>query len=413
MITKCESVPLTNQVVSYADFPGYRFPYYEYAGGRMDRISYDVGPQYSRGRLNWKRCTHETKLEKPLDVTTKYYQSNTGSWFTFRCPPPPYPSAPVPQLKQSTIDEATQKVVSQFDLNCKDGVLLYSGILQAVPLVGGCFKFVSIMNRIARKFTRNFRKQPFTTVVKTAISLDFIDRFVVSPTIDDARKFLDSHNYVVRVMNTLSERNQEPVALSSVAQSEDYRSSGSLLTNTWGWDNARYEGTWLNSSGTQYGLHTLCKLDYDAGSVSPLKLWAARVGITSPLDSVWDLVPFSFVVDYFSRAGDFISALSEEMSSQDGLRGRLGKVYDQWYTAKRYSTYTYDIQSCKLNYGRGEIFFPGPHKLTAGQVTFDRYPVSFAQLNSGLLKSDSDLIHWDLTNRRAGTLAELFIQAKL
>lgn len=415
MITKESGTESRVEVVSFFRRPdGSDFKFSARVGGSKNRIIYDDGPKYSPdNRLQWKRCSHTSHMEPELGPTTLYYQPSSGYWYTFRCPYPGKPSGKMPEITQDMVDEATQKVVDQFDLNCSDSVLLYSGVLQAVPLVGGCFRFVSIMNKVAKKLSRNLRRAPFTTALKTAISLDFIDRFVVSPTIDDARKFLNAHNYVVNVMNTLAERRESPTALTSVSRTTHKRIERSFSTNTWGWDNARYEGIDREEAATEYTLHTLAKLEYGVSAVDPLKLWAARVGITRPLDSVWDLVPFSFVVDYFSRAGDFISGLSDEMSSQDGLRGRLGKIYGQWYTSKTYNTTTRIVQSCRLNYSWGDLFFPGEYKLVLGDTAFSRYPVSFAQLNSGLLRSDNSLIHWDLTRRRAGTLAELFIQAKL
>lgn len=416
MITKESSTERRIEVVSSFRRPnGFIFPYSAVVGGSTNRITYDDGPKYTPdNRLQWKRCSHTSHMEPELGPTTLYYQPSSGYWYTFRCPPPGKPSGKMPEVTQDMVDDATRKVVDQFDLNCSDSVLLYSGVLQAVPLVGGCFRFVSIMNKVAKKLSRNLRRAPFTTALKTAISLDFIDRFVVSPTIDDARKFLNAHNYVVNVMNTLAERRESPVALTSTSKTTHKLIERSFSTTPWGgMDNARYEGIDREEAVTEYTLHTLAKLEYGVSAVDPLKLWAARVGITRPLESVWDLVPFSFVVDYFTRAGDFISALSDEMSNQDGLCGRLGKVYGQWYTSKSYNTATRIVQQCSLNYDWGDLFFPGEYRLIVGDNSFSRYPVSFAQLNSGLLKSDNSLIHWDLTRRRAGTLAELLIQAKL
>lgn len=417
MPIKVLSNPAVSEVVATWKWPdrGIDTKYRSTVGASSARIEYDGGPQYHNGRLNWKRC------DQRITVNTKQWTQGAASattWrdesYSWRFPGPDKPSGTLPVVTAAMRDEATEQVVSQFDLNCRDGVLLYSGILQAVPLVGGALKFVSIMNRVAKKLTRSMKRQPFTTVVKTAISLDFIDRFVVSPTIDDARKFLNAHNYVVNVMNTLHERNQQPVALSSVVRdSQDaYERPISvrhpLMNNciATGWE--RFERS------ASVKLCTLCKLDYNLSAADPVKLWAARTGITRPLDSVWDLVPFSFVVDYFTRAGDFISALSDEMSSQDGLRARLGRVFGQWRCERQSNWCERTYQSSEPYYWSPKSFRPlGLEKVVAGERTFKRYPLDSHELNYGLLSFDSDLIHWNLTNRRAGTLAELFIQAKL
>jgi hypothetical protein len=383
-------------------------------GAFSARIEYDPGSQYHDGRLNWKKCSQRVVADRQWTQGSASAEAWNNQSYSWRFPGPSKPSGPLPLVTDSMRDEATQKVVSQFDLNTSDGVLLYSGILQAVPLVGGALRFVSIMNKVARKLSRNLRRQPFSTVVKTAISLDFIDRFVVSPTIDDARKFLNAHNYVVNVMNTLQSRNQEPVALSSVVRNVEDGWEQPFTQKDTSLGNCIATGLERFSRSASVKLCTLCKLDYNLSAVDPVKLWAARTGITRPLDSVWDLVPFSFVVDYFTRAGDFISALSDEMSSQDGLRARLGKIYGQWRCESQNNWVTRTFQSSEPYFWTPKSFQPlGLERVSAGERTFTRYPLDQHELNYGLLSFDSDLIHWNLTNRRAGTLAELFIQAKL
>lgn len=388
--------------------------YYNTVGAFSARIEYGAGPMYHDGRLNWKRCSQRIVADKQWTQGSASAESWNNNAYSWRFPGPSKPTDSLPVVTDSMRDEATQKVVSQFDLNTSDGVLLYSGILQAVPLVGGALKFVSIMNKVAKKLTRNLRRQPFTTAVKTAISLDFIDRFVVSPTIDDARKFLNAHNYVVNVMNTLHSRNQEPVALSSVVRNIEDGWERPFTQKDTSLGNCVASGRERFTRSASVKLCTLCKLDYNLSAVDPVKLWAARTGITRPLDSVWDLVPFSFVVDYFTRAGDFISALSDEMSSQDGLRARLGKIYGQWRCESQNNWVERTFESASpLNWNPKSFQPLGLEKVAAGEKTFARYPLDQHELNYGLLSFDSDLIHWSLTNRRAGTLAELFIQAKL
>jgi hypothetical protein len=287
---------------------------------------------------------------------------------------------------------------------------LYSGILQAVPLVGGAFKFVSIMNRAARRFSKEFRKKPFTTVVKAAISGDFIDRFVVSPTIDDARRFLDASNYVVRVMNTAYERNAMPVALQGETSQTLYSSTGSGTGygNPW----PTYDVKRMASVSTK--AYLLLEAHYDTNAIDPIKLWADRCGITRPLDSVWDLVPFSFVVDYFTRAGDFISGLSDRMASQEGLRGRVGSLLGCWWlaSAKAEDKYTVTGGGAQGNYSWNPLdVIPG--EVTIASSTFSRSRVYDPGSIISSIEDKNSLFHVDLSPTRIRTIAELVIQAKL
>lgn len=44
--------------------------------------------------------------------------------------------------------------------------------------------------------------------------------------------------------------------------------------------------------------------------VNPNVALATRCGLTNPLEIAWELIPFSFVVDWFARVGDFIGSLN-------------------------------------------------------------------------------------------------------
>lgn len=300
----------------------------------------------------------------------------------------------------------------QLDLNCHDSVLLYSGILQAIPLLGGCFKFASVMNSLGKKITRGLRKQPFTTVLKSAISLDFIDRFVVSPTIDDAQKFINAHNYVINVLNSAYERSgQLPVAYRM--SQKDMRSTTTRTSSTvrgWGsgFSGVRFEGLQTREAGFQTDIAVLASAAYNTSAISPLKLWAARCGVTKPLDSAWDLVPFSFVIDYFSRAGEFIAGAGAKLSDQDALRGRLQKVYGCWSmrTTIQRETFTAD-SAFSLDNSPIVSFVPGTSSARTG--SFIRSP-----LNPLTEPEDpKGFFRLDLSPTRVRTLGELFIQAKM
>jgi hypothetical protein len=303
-----------------------------------------------------------------------------------------------------------QKIADQLDLNCEDSVLLYSGILQAVPLVGGAFKFVSVMNQAAKRLSKSFKKKPFTTVVKTLISGDFIDRFVVRPTIDDARKFLDASNYVLRVIDTAYSRNAAPSTLKAETTTTLSDSTSSFSMSPTSIATAYVNTRVVRERRTQaFGLFQMA---YNTKAISPIKLWATRVGLYGPLESAWDLVPFSFVIDYFSRAGEFISDLTRQLSSQDGLKGRITNVYGFWGATSETVRAEFTLDRVVPRNSYVHVYNVIPGKETRVWQRYDRFELSPDALNQTIRESRS-FLQWDMSLTRYRTLAQLFLQKRL
>lgn len=316
-------------------------------------------------------------------------------------------NVPAPDLLPK-ITDLWADIWDQIDLNSSDGVLLYSGILQAIPLVGGALKGVSILNHAARRLSKSFRKQPFTTVVKSLISADFIDRFVVKPTIDDMQKFADASDYVLRVLNTAQTRNSELATAFQAEQSVTVRESTSSYSFSAA--GARIQGQLVNKAQVSCKLMLLAKVTYDQNAIDPVKLWAARAGLSRPLDSVWDLVPFSFVIDYFTRAGDFISHVGDAISDQEALIGKVGTVYDCWLCTSRKAEIISKPTARVLNqYHRN--FKSNQPTISASAGYFSRAQVPI--MNEPGFWEGGGLIKPSLSTTRLRTLAELIIQSKL
>jgi hypothetical protein len=311
-----------------------------------------------------------------------------------------------------------QGITNQLDLNKGESVLLYSGVIQAIPLVGGVLKLSSILNKAARNLSKNFRKKPFTTVVKSLISLDFIDRFVVSPMLDDARKFQDAVDYALRVIQTARERSAHQFALSSERNVPISESVSTYATRTTSISPYTVYEVRTKSSIADKAF-ALLEARYDIDSVTPMKIWARRVGLTRPLDSVWDLVPFSFVLDYFFRSGDFISALSDEMSDVEGMKGTITKIHGLWGSHLARSerivkplSWTWDEQT-----GASEdtkVFVPGRSITRTENYSRFEVPNPYSHLIPYTETINDYLtINLDLSQTRKRTIAELIIQAKL
>lgn len=368
----------------------------------------------------WKECIHNAYLP-PADRLT-YSVERRYDWYyvdAFKLDMvPPGMSIPgesqVPDASHlPTLQSLFDGLYDQINLNCTESVLLYSGIVQAIPMVGGALHGVSLLNRAARKLAKDFKRKPFTTVVKSLISSDFIDRFVISPTLDDMRKFADATDYVLRVMNTAQTRNNELATAFDFELGETVSESSSKFSfDGWGF---RTNGMHTDVSRVKSKIRMLAKVVYRDQAIDPIKLWASRVGLTKPLESAWDLVPFSFVIDYFTRAGDFISHVSEELSSQDALQGKVANVFDCW----RMDTLSAESRwhDMQFRYIGSDpeyrlIGMPSVKDLVAKRVLFHRYRPEIMQTHSGFWEGGG-FISPSLSTTRLRTLAELFIQAKL
>lgn len=376
-----------------------------------ETIQYSEGPQYANGRCNWKKCDHTYGLRASFGGSVYTEFNDDPSRILYGVGDAGLTSLSAPKVDCPSASGVFSKIWDQLDLNCHDSVMLYSGILQAIPLVGGAFKFVDIMNRLGRKLTRDIKRKPFTTVLRSAISLDFINRFVVRPTLDDARKFINAHNHVINVMNTMYERSgMLPTAyemqseVQKVHATRAYSCSPAQPSTP---AHISLIGEQIERSVGQTKVYVLANVAYNTSAADPIKLWATRLGVTRPLDSFWDLVPFSFVVDYFTRAGEFISSVGDELTDQDALRGVIQKVHGCWCTQKvtreRVATFT----SYNSGVGINSLFIPGTARTDRGR--FLRFPCSSLDTAP---EDPSGFFRLDLSTVRARTIAELIVQMK-
>lgn len=294
-------------------------------------ISYEDGRRSPSGHWPWKACIH-TVNDKRQPIIGATFQSFSGggksrfidswniklNWAS--------QTRPTGAWDESVLGN----LLDQIDLNCNDSVMLYANVVQALPFLGGVMRLNHILRDVAKHISKGMRRKPFTTVIKSLISADFIDRFVISPTLDDARKFQDACDYVLRTITTARERSSGIFALESA--SKTVHSETEKTENIQTYYGPTWELSYVTRKYTESKAFMLCRAKYDVGGIDPIKLWATRTGFTRPLESVWDLVPFSFVADYFARGQDFITALSNEISDQAGLCGTITDILDIWGT---------------------------------------------------------------------------------
>lgn len=392
-------------------------------------ITYELGPRFHDGKSVWKYCYQKDNWHVSQSdfyfISSVYRKKGYINWLREEMPGVDWSQSSLTPLGYQPSDadwaELRHQFDDQVDLNTGESVLIYTGVLQAIPLIGGLVKANSIINRIGRWATKALRRRPFTEVIRAAISADFISRFVIQPTIDDLHKVADSMNYVLNKLQTLNERNnaattafqQETTVYGS---SQTVRNKRITLQGCNGCSNgsARIKITDYQYRSVKTWL--LAKVMYEESQVSPIKLWLKRTGISTPLESIWDGIPFSFVADWFVRSGDFLTACSQELASDEGLKGTVAKIHDCWITSRAGIRRIGEYSSIVLpevysGYTMRACYPPGKFVLDSGD--FVRYRADSDKFTRLGVWSDRGLISPQLTSTRTRTLAELLIQAKL
>lgn len=392
-------------IIRTEDFQPEPNPWFRYRETRLDVTSREVieyadGPKYVDFHSNWKRCSH-TKAYV-CSGTAAYmlvHDTRPPIWrdYTVQTCPVTSPNRLSPEVIQGVDNHVTNTAVAllqdKFDLNCKDRVIGYSYALDLVPLLGPFLKASSVLNRIGRwavKRGRAYRKRPFTMVITDAMRADLINRFVIQTTIADTRHILTVYERCQRAWEQAHLRNAGWTTLSAEAEA-----STTIETGTASYKPAYNNLSWpilewgfSRQLGITSKVYATLRLEYDIAKADPVRWVAQALGITTPLESVWDKIPFSFVCDYFFRVGELIEYVSHKDSSQEGLYGKVCDIAQVWATSTSFDRYDTIKDSGKVKPGRpyfqiddvgfGEsrlqssLFYRGPIDLSSSSGFWDK-----------------------------------------
>lgn len=368
-----------------------------------ESIEYDDGPKYVDFHSNWKRCSHMKNqvfsgIAATYDARMHYWgDPNSTASIEQYCPvtsPVDFNPAVIAGVNNHVTNQAVALLQDKFDLNCKDRVLAYSYALDLIPLLGPFLKASSVLNRIgkwAAKRGRAYRRRPFTMVVTDAMHADLINRFVIQTTIAETRLILTVFERCQRAWEQAYQRNQGWTTLTAEAGTSKITATGTASCKAYAgnlkWPTVRWG--YNRKLGVTSKVHAVLKLEYDIAKADPVKWIAQALGITTPLESVWDKIPFSFVCDYFFRVGELISEVSHIDSSQDGLYGKVCDIAHVWAVSKSfdmistidgtgqvlpYNTSTFAID--KVEFGashyQSSLFYRGPIDLANSSGFWDK-----------------------------------------
>lgn len=175
----------------------------------------------------------------------------------------------------------------------------------------------------------------------------------------------------------LSERMTETMLLSasSTRKRKHYRSNA---------DDANFTGS--------FSFEAIAKVRVDASISSERLRAASQLGLADPLSVAWDVLPWTFVLDWFMPVGNVLSAIS----SQEGLQFVAGS---KSIVGKGFQLLSRN-PSNPVNHGISQVGMVEVHRLHFMRIPFGDFPVP------GLYAVDNPFS----TNRAKNALA-LFLQA--
>lgn len=166
---------------------------------------------------------------------------------------------------------------------------------------------------------RRKRKQIGKQTAKDLASSHLAYSFGLAPLIRDIGSFLDIRGAVRKRIKELERRSGHTVRISartpvqskiSTSSYTPYSGGGGIHTAITTWESevqgvvsARVSGIFVDDLSTR------------------IQLVSSALGITSPLTAAWELIPFSFVIDWFIPVGNAFQALESKIGLKSTIKG--------------------------------------------------------------------------------------------
>lgn len=238
-----------------------------------------------------------------------YYQVSVSSIFAHYNPAPEPNGLPIPDM---LLGEEPYYIAA-----CNE---LMRDALGAMPtnvnLLVNAAEFASVKTLVPQilKIGRNLiRNKLGRRSLKELANGHLLHSFGIRPLITDIKGFLNIRSAVQDRIRELERRNLHKVRLVKRTGLRSISSSGYSGTFSALPDHlVTYQG---KVEGTVEGTVSCeCSAFYNTASPgSQCKLWASALGLSTPLQSIWELIPFSFVFDWFVPIGDTFQRLEDKL----------------------------------------------------------------------------------------------------
>jgi hypothetical protein len=151
--------------------------------------------------------------------------------------------------------------------------------------------------------------------LKELANLNLLYQFGVAPLVSDFKAFLNIRGAVQKRIRQLENRSCRAVRLTqrtspiviSKPVSIGSEAGGHIINGVW--------------SGTVKGaLSADVKSFFVNDASSQVKLYSSALGLSSPLMNAWEIVPFSFVADWFLPIGDTFQRIERKLGLHETVR---------------------------------------------------------------------------------------------
>lgn len=202
-----------------------------------------------------------------------------------------------------------------------------SGAMPAsVNLVVNAVEFASVKTLIPQifKIGGNLLKNKLgRKSLKELANGHLLYSFGVVPLISDIKGLLNVRKSVQKRICELEARNCRTVRITKRCAPDTQSSTYSGSFSVYPEHLVNYQGTVEATIGGAVSAD--CTAFYNTASPeSQCKLWASALGLSTPLQSIWELIPFSFVWDWFVPIGSTFQRLEDKLGlSETAVSYRL------------------------------------------------------------------------------------------
>lgn len=204
----------------------------------------------------------------------------------------------------------------------------------------------SLLQGIGSLFTWGVRQKLGKKSVKQITGAHLAYSFGLAPLISDFRSLFAIRSKVASRMKQLTQRNGKAIRIS---KSSRLFESSSTYAAKYGWSNdTQFTETGEWQCTTQCYVSAAVTGFFSGNSEAQARLWASALGLSTPLQTMWELIPFSFVVDWFIPIGNTFMRLENKLGLNTTVKGCL---ISDWISSQKSTCVRKGVMGCvSLNY---------------------------------------------------------------
>lgn len=356
----------------------------------LNRIEYEEGRSHNPdGSARWKACTHTWMVRNRMSLTglvkDAYGGIHTCAWF--------YPgtmgvyqnkaSQATARVKTATLAEMFHAAEYVMEGRLNQTLLPFTDLFQLCRKVDG----LGPMDAVMTSLLAPFRTKPknLSELVKKLAGADLAWKFGVKTLIDTIFQSLqigarvDAHLKRLNRIQNSQQRNFK-ISVNDTFAGESGHDSA-LLFNRFGV--AAVEADYQVSALASTELHFRTSVRYDTSDAVRTRLVWDALGLSNIFSTAWDLVPLSFVVDWFVGVQKLANRLDSYYFHTVPLE-RLCELQDVWVTqtVKGLITFSNFKARNQSGYSTSLTSAPLPWVLEVGRFT--RFPADAVQTRAWL-----------------------------